>query len=270
LPPAVGLTSALGYDITWDGNDGHFQNPAALASAPDNAALLSSGTTAFGSSQLDLGVHFIANVNDGLYGNGHSWIPDFLANPDPNPYIGLNFGRTVMIENIAWSRDNGDTTELACGGTCTDRVLGLYTLQITAVPTPGTDTQETDDSATGWATLATVEYRRADAPDFNPHLRHRFDVSAGGSPIEATGLRIKVPNNQSDIDEIEVNTATSAPQPALSIARSGDNIVISWAYGGGLEAAEQVTGPWTCLQDARSPYPVAVGSAPMRYYRVRR
>jgi len=270
LPPAVGLTGAPGYTIAWDGNDGHFQNPVALASAPDNAALPSNGTMAFGSSQLDFGVHFITNVIDGLYGNGHSWIPDFVANPDPNPFVGLNFGRTVMIENIAWGRDNGDTTEAACGGTCTDRVLGVYTLQVTAVPSPGADTQETDDPATGWATLGTAEYRRADPPDFNPHLRHRFDVSAGGSPIEATGLRIKVPNNESDIDELEVNTVTRPPQPVLNLVRTGGNVVISWSYGGGLEGADQVTGPWTCLQDARSPHTVAVGSGPMRYYRVRR
>jgi hypothetical protein len=151
-----------------------------------------------------------------------------------------------------------------------DRALGLYTIQVTSAENPGTDTQETGDPATGWATLGTVEYRRTDPPDFNSHLRHRFEVSADGSPIEATGLRIKVPLNTSCIDELEVNTATQRPLPSLSTVRVGESVVISWSGGGGLEYAEQVTGPWACLQDARSPYTVAVGSGSMRFYRARR
>jgi hypothetical protein len=83
------------------------------------------------------------------------------------------------MTNLAWSRDNGDTTELSCGGTCTDRTLGLYTIQVTSAENPGTDTPETDDPATGWATLATVEYRRADPPDFNP-------------PIEVQGFKVTI------------------------------------------------------------------------------
>ena len=106
-------------------------------------------TVAFGSSEFGAGVHFITNVVDGLYGNGHSWIPDFNT-PDPKPFVGLNFGATLELRNIAWGRDNGDAGD-CCGGELRDRALGLYTLQITRIPQPGPTTPDTGDPATGWA-----------------------------------------------------------------------------------------------------------------------
>ena len=168
---------------------------------------------------------------------------------------------------MAWSRDNGDAGE----GNFTDRVLGTYTIQITLAASPDAATPETGDAATGWASIGTVEYRRADPPDFTPHLRHRFDVSSDGMPIEATGLRIKVSNGQMDLDELEVNTASTAPLPRLTISKSGDNAIISWTGGGGLECATSVTGPWTCVPDAQpAGYTVALNSGSTRFYRVRR
>ena len=138
------------------------------------------------------------------------------------------------------------------------------------MPAPDATTPDTDDSATGWTTIGTVEYRAASPPDFTPHLRHRFDVSAGGFPIDATGLRVKVSSGFIDIDEIEVNTAAAIPAPHLTLAGSGGGVMISWTGGGGLEFATDVRGPWTCLGDAVSPYPVALGSESARFYRVRR
>ena len=273
-PPAVAVTPAAGYSIAWDGNDGHFNNPAVGAAPPANRALASQGTTPFTSSDLgpalSIPFHRAVNLNDGLYGNANSWIPDFIGG-DANPFAGLNFGAEITVTNIAWSRDNGDAVDNCCGGTATDRVLGLYTLQITTTASPGAGTAETGDASTGWETVGTIEYRRAEAPDFNPHLRHRFEMSAGGSGISATGLRIKVPNSSIDLDEIEVNTAAAAPRPQLTIAKSGANAVITWTYGGGLECATSITGPWTCVGDALSSgYTVPLNASPARFYRVRR
>ena len=268
--PALDIAAAAGYAIIWDGNDGHYNNPAVVATPPDNRALASNGTTAFGSSQLDFGVHFIPNVIDGRYGNANSWIPNFTI-PDPAPFIGLNFNGTVAITNLAWSRDNGNAVDNCCGGTATDRALGTYTIQFTSVASPDSSTAETGDAATGWEDLGMINYRRAEAPDFNPHLRHRFDVSASGAPIEATGLRIKVPDANSDIDEIEVNTAATAPAPVLTIAKTGASAMISWTGGGGLEGASSITGPWTCIGDALpTGYTVSLNSPSLRFFRVRR
>jgi len=270
----VGISPAPGFEITWDGNDGHYNNPAVVAPPPDNRALATAGTTPFTSSDLGpvIGVpfHMAVNLNDGLYGNANSWIPDFI-NGDPTPFAGLNFNGTVAITNIAWSRDNGNVAGDCCGGTATDRVLGVYTIQITAVASPEASTAETGDASTGWESVGTINYRRAEPPDFNPHLRHRFELSSGGGPINATGLRIKVPDATSDIDEIEVNTAATAPRPQLTISKSGDDAVITWAYGGGLECATSITGPWTCVGDALpTGYTVPLNSSATRFYRVRR
>jgi hypothetical protein len=272
--PAVGIAPAAGYAIGWDGNDGHYNNPAVVAPPPDNRALATAGTTPFTSSDLGpaIGVafHVAANLNDGLYGNANSWIPNFVGG-DPAPFAGLNFNGTVGVTNLAWSRDNGNVAGDCCGGTATDRVLGAYTIQVTTVASPDGSTAETGDASTGWESVGTVTYHRAEPPDFNPHLRHRFDVSSGDGPINATGLRIKVPDANSDIDEIEVNTAAVAPLPRLTIAKSGDNAVISWTGGGGLENAPGITGPWTCVGDALpTGYTVPLNSSPTRFYRVRR
>ena len=273
-PGPVGINPAAGYSIAWDGNDGHFNNPAVGAAPPANRALAGAGTVAFTSSDagpaLGVAFHVAANLNDGLYGNSHSWIPNFVGG-DPSPFAGLNFGGLITISNIAWSRDNGDAVDNCCGGTATDRALGLYTIQITTADNPDASTAETEDASTGWETIGTIEYRRADPPDFNPHLRHRFELLAGGSAIGATGLRIKVPNSSSDIDEIEVNTAAGAPLPAMTIEPSGTNAVIRWAYGGGLEWASDVNGPWTCVGEALpSGHTVSLNAGPARFYRIRR
>ena len=272
--PAMGITPTAGYVVQWDGNDGHYNNPAVIAPAPDNRALTSAGTTPFTSTDLGpaIGVpfHVAANLNDGLYGNANSWIPNFVGG-DPAPFAGLNFNGTVAITNIAWSRDNGNVAADCCGGTATDRVLGLYTLQVTTVPNPDAGTADTGDASTGWESIGTIEYRRAEPPDFNPHLRHRFDVSGVDGAIVATGLRIKVPDANSDIDEIEVNTVAMAPAPVLSIAKSAANATLTWTGGGGLEGAPSVTGPWTCIGEARpAGYNVPLNSPAFRFFRVRR
>jgi hypothetical protein len=200
------------------------------------------------------------NLNDGLYGNRYSWI----SASDSDPYAALNFNGTVSITNIAWSRDNGDNAEF----TGTDRALGAYTVQVTAVPAPDNSTVDTDDPSTGWATVGRIEYRQANPPLFTPWLRHRFDVSSGGFPIDATGVRIKVSNGSMDIDEIAVNTGAARPLPHLTTTRSGANVSISWSGGGGLECAPSVTGPWTCVPAASSPY--STGAGPFQFYRIRR
>jgi hypothetical protein len=274
VPGPVGIAGAEGRQILWDGNDGHFFDPEPGAAPPANRALASAGTTAFTSSDLgpvlSLPFHVAANLNDGRYGNSFSWISGngIGGTSDPLPFAALNFNGSVAITNIAWSRDNGDNVEFQG----TDRVLGAYTVQFTQVGAPDATTADTGEPATGWATLGVVDYRRAEPPDFTPHLRHRFDVSEGGQPIQATALRLLVPNGQIDIDEIEVNTVAERPAPALRITSMSTGAArITWTSGGGLEVATNITGPWACIPTAVSPYTADVGSeATQRFYRVRR
>ena len=224
---AVIIQKAAGYSITWNGNNGKFYDTNSPARAPQNVALASQGTAAFGSSEFGAGVHRIVHINDGLYGNSHSWIAKFTAPADPNPFIGLSFGKTIPLRSIAWSRDNGDNAGDCCGGQLADRAVGIYTLQITTAANPGVTMTEGNDPANGWVTLGTIEYTGEKDARFTPHLRHKFDVSAGGNPIPATGLRIKVSDPTLAIDEIEVNVSLADEGDLLEI-KSQSGYSITW------------------------------------------
>jgi hypothetical protein len=219
----VRITNAPDAIIRWDGNDGHFNNPATEASPPDNRALAANGTVPFTSSDLGvrLGVpfHRAVNLNDGRYGNANSWISDLgiPGGSDPGPFAALRFDGSVMITNIAWGRDNGNVAGDCCGGTLVDRSLDTYTLQFTAASAPDASLPETGDAATGWQDLGTVTFGAAAPPFFTPYLRHRFDLALNGGPVQATGLRIKVANGETAIDEIEVNTSITPPPPASPV-----------------------------------------------------
>ena len=191
------ISRVAAYAVTWDGGDGDFFSPGTPALAPTNAALASLGVDLFASSNPNLA----ANLNDGRYGGGSAWSP---ASNDPLPNVVLRFNRTLPISSIAWSRDNGDTNETACGGTCTDRAMGNYTFQYTLVTNPATLTTASSNPSNGWATIATVQYF-SPQPGFTPHLRHRFDFAAtNGNPILATGVRLRLAVTNS-LDEIEIN-----------------------------------------------------------------
>src|SRR5262249_49640607 len=189
------VLSAAGYRVTWDGSDGDFSTSANPAPAPPNAALAQLGVDVFTSSSTNLAV----NLNDGYYGSSSSWSP---ASNDFAPYIPLRFNRTLALSSLAWSRDNGNFNEPACGGTCTDRAVGNYTFQYTLVPDPAAVLNSGSNPSNGWITVATVQYLSAQ-PGFTPYLRHRFDFAqASGDPILATGLRLR-PTTTNTLDEIE-------------------------------------------------------------------
>ena len=189
---ATGLTliQATGFTISWDGVTGaNFGGavPANFANAV--------GATAFSSSDLgpliSVPYHRAFNVNDSLYGNSNSWISGGGA----NQYAGVKFGASVPFSRIAWGRDNL--------GAFTDRSIGGYTIQYTTVANPGIGTGDTGNAATGWKTIGTATY--ASDPVFAPSRRHEFTfVPAGGGPITATGVRVKVSDSGSCIDELEV------------------------------------------------------------------
>ena len=225
-PPVVDLISEAGFDITYDGNDGDFFNqdpPPGGAVAPPN---LARGGTAFGSSEFGGGgIHLIANVNDGFYGNSNSWIANFSAG-DPAPSIGIDLGGEFMINAIAWGRDNGNGAfddsvpgTDGCGGQCDDRSSGVYTLQITTDPNPAV-------GAT-WTTVGTIGYTTAidtvPGAGFTPWFRHRYGVTTDtGGPITASGVRLLVPNNGICIDELEIYSSGSVP--LLTPAESGGEV----------------------------------------------
>ena len=191
------ISRASGYTVTWDGGNGDYFSPTEPALAPTNAAMSRLGGDIFVSSNTNLAT----NLVDGRYGNSSSWSP---TTNDTSPFIILRFNQVIPISSIAWSRDNGNTNEPACGGTCSDRALGNYTFQYTLATNPAIVTALSINPSNGWASIATVQYVSAQ-PGFDPYLRHRFDFAAtNGNPILATGLRLR-PSTSTTLDEIEIN-----------------------------------------------------------------
>ncbi len=90
-----------------------------------DAVNLASGATAIG--QDEYGVpHFIANINDGLYGNAHSWLGgnqgDVYFESDSNSWVGVSFAAPQTIASFAFGRDNT--------GVFGDRAGGPYLIQV--------------------------------------------------------------------------------------------------------------------------------------------
>jgi hypothetical protein len=213
-PPNLVISPAAGFAIGFDGNNGVHSTPNNPAPVPNNLALASQGAIPFSSSdlgpQLSIPFHIAANLNDGEYGNSHSWIGGD-ANPFPAPFAGVSLDGLFYVDEIAWGRDNGNIAgDTGCGGgICPDRDTGLYTIQFTQVGGADQNTPETGNPATGWATVGTVDIQRDDPGVFDAHLRHEFEIgNSDGSPIVASALRLKVPSTGlgtgTAIDEIEI------------------------------------------------------------------
>jgi hypothetical protein len=58
-----------------------------------------------------------------------------------------------------------------------------------------------------------------------------------------------------------------ADRPSMSIARSGNEVVIAWTGSGRLQSAEQVIGSWTDVTPAASPH-VVIPSGSAKFYRL--
>lgn len=224
-PPPFEIVSAPGFGIAWDGNNGLYYDdngPPWGALVPENEALAANGAVAFSSSDMgpELGIsfHIAGNAIDGFYGNSNSWIGGSTNPFAPVQFIGVRLPSAVEVGSIAWGRDNGNNATDACGGQCSDRWAGLYTLQFTRVRIPNSNTPDTGDASTGWETLGTVEYMTT-APEFLPYLRTEFDVTDFEGGVRATGVRLLVPatgiGGGTAIDELEVYPV---PEPAGGVA----------------------------------------------------
>jgi hypothetical protein len=234
-PPNLVLSPSAGFSLGFNGNNGDFSTSASPAPAPLNLASVGMGAIPLGSSELGPAIgtapptHYISAINDQQYGNRSSWIGN---DGDANPFVGVAFDGMVQMTHIAFGRDNGDGTD-PCGA-CSDRNLGLYTLQYTQLADPTAATPETGDATTGWASLGTVNYLNAQPGVFDPALRHQFTVSQGGNPISATGVRIKPPGTGigagTAIDEVEVYGIglTPPPPPGQLVLTPAAGFSIGW------------------------------------------
>jgi len=208
-PPSIEITPAAGFSASWDGIRGDFQN----SPVPDNLALASNGGIPFASNPSPHApTHQIVQLNDGGYGNSFSHINGGGPNPG---HMGIALPELSLLTGIAWGRDNF--------GAFSDRNLGTYTVQFTAVQAPDESTPDED-----WTTIADFAY--GPAPEA---LRHQYEIgTSGGGSIAATGVRIVLSNHNICIDEIEL-FGGAAPPPfglRLEVTRDGTtgNITLRW------------------------------------------
>ncbi len=101
-----------------------------------NIALFSAGTKATASSTLpDSPMHRLEHINDGRYGNSHSWISD----EEGRGWVELEFLQPQKIDRVVWGRDRGEKF--------TDRLATEYRIDVA------------DDSGE-WRTAASSQDRR--------------------------------------------------------------------------------------------------------------
>ena len=88
-----------------------------------NVALAENGTIARASGTLpEYGIHTLRHVNDGIFGNGHSWISD----TDDSGWVELELAAPVRITRIVWSRDRE--------GKFIDRLATEYRVEVATEP----------------------------------------------------------------------------------------------------------------------------------------
>lgn len=163
----------------------------------------SAGAVAFGKDELaGANAHYIAKVNDGLYGNASSWIGYVESASSTASWVGVQFSSAVTIASFAFGRDN----------------LGGYTDRTTFAPY--LIQYSTDASYTTWTTVGTIDHTANATP--SPALRHLYDLDPAAPLTGVFAFRISTSSGLTSgnaIDEIELY-ATSAAIPEPTAATS--------------------------------------------------
>ena len=152
--------------------------------------------------------HEISNLNDGKYGNDHSWIGN--ESYDPN-YAGIKFSEEKTISEIAFGRDNSPTN-------FSDRASGIYTFFYSKTAVQGFDP-------------LTADWKQIGSPINNANLldrikRHLYSFS----PISGvTAIKIATSDSLQCIDEIEVycGISISGVLPISGPSTGNTNITIT-------------------------------------------
>jgi mono/diheme cytochrome c family protein len=94
-------------------------------SQPRNVALANGGATATASSEFENGrspIHKLVHVNDGIYGNGHSWIS---AEPGAG-WVQIELAEPATIDRVVWARDREERFD--------DRLAVEYRIEVATEP----------------------------------------------------------------------------------------------------------------------------------------
>jgi hypothetical protein len=134
---------------------------------PRNVALAGAGAKAAASGVFANGgnnIHQLQHVNDGKYGNGHSWISD-----EPGGgWVQIELDEPATIDRVVWARDRE--------GNFADRLATRYRIEVSA-------------NAGDWRLVAGGDDRRP----FDP-------AAAGADPPRAAGLPADVAEQVADVE----------------------------------------------------------------------
>jgi hypothetical protein len=135
-------------------------------------------------SRIDGGIHKAANVNDGLYGPGASWVSD-----SPNSWIKIDLGRPMMINTVKIGRDRL--------GKLNGRNPGQFVIALALSDDVYADGNSSNDD---------VEYRQvfnSAQSNFNGVISGSETVTAQFNPQSARFLKITFQQAGTAIDEVE-------------------------------------------------------------------
>lgn len=174
-----------------------------------DAGNLAPAGTAFAKDLLNgdgFGVHTIASMNNGTFGNSSSWI----GNSDPS-YAGIGFASSQSIASFAFGRDNTSAFQ--------DRSAGTYLVEFTTSADPAVNHTTATWNSIGSMTITT-------GGPTSSWLRHRFNIT---TPVNATGFRIVTPGGAA-IDEIEIYNTPGifVPPPPAIVTTPAAGYSIAW------------------------------------------
>ena len=195
--------------------------PISPAERADEVSTLEEGNVAraadavpFSTPPYPLPIHETVGINDGLYGNDHSWLGNEPGPASGKVYGGVYFtGGLKAIEEIALGRDNL--------GRYVDRAQGPYIIEYTQ-----DEFDPSDDASTDGANWVVIGQASAHLTDGQPNIRHVY----GFSQVQARAVRV-ITLLGNCFDEIEVGLKLSqidrgAPPeiPDLILAEEGGTL----------------------------------------------
>ena len=119
----------------------------------------------------------------------------------------------------------------------------------------------------GWELIGTVEFVPAEQALGNKSGVHIGGINQGYRYL-LWEIRRRVGGTEASPQYVEFDIVAAEEAARLTIVRSAEGIVINWTGTGTLEEAGAVTGPWTTVAGAASPFTVTP-TAQQKFYRLR-
>ncbi len=199
-------------------------------------------------------------LNDGIFPATHSNVTTFLHSDAgyARVLIDLNqpAGQALLISEINTYERSGEAR----------RNYQNYSLWGSSAPIAPSQVG-TDPALNGWELIGTVEFVPAEQALGNKSGVHIGGINQGYRYL-LWEIRRRVGGTEASPQYVEFDIVAAEEAARLTIVRSAEGIVINWTGTGTLEEAGAVTGPWTTVAGAASPFTVTP-TAQQKFYRLR-